>query len=240
MDKNKIKIVTLEELKKLDPSLINCMTFKDGSVVMVNSDEEGDDDEKGEISNDLFDKDEKQPDIQDDPNMNINFEEEEEEEENGIGKVNKITYNSDYIISSKDNYNTNNYSNIGKNEKNNLNSNPNSNYNIRNQKILIPNNQNMIHQRNAYIPIQQNKISNNYSIPIYTNNYNNISIYQSNYSSINPDSNQQRKYQCNKNIRNPEYNPVNANLNHFMRRYYSYQGVNFNNCPYCRFGAKNK
>ena len=41
-----------------------------------------------------------------------------ENEENGIGKVNKITYNSDYIISSKDNYNINNYSNIGKNEKN--------------------------------------------------------------------------------------------------------------------------
>ena len=237
MDKNKIKIVTLEELKKIDPSLINCMTFKDGSVVMVNSDEEGDD-EKGEIGNDLFDKDEKQPDIQDDPNMNINFE--EEEEENGIGKVNKNAYSGDYIISSKYNYNTNNFSNIKKNEKNNLNSNPNSNYNIRNQKILIPNNQNMIHQRNAYIPIQQSKISNNYSTPIYTNNCNNISIYQSNYSSINQNSNEQRNYQFNKNIRNPQYKPVNYNQNSFMRRYYSNQGVNFNDCPYCRFGEKNK
>ena len=239
MDKNKIKIVTLEELKKIDPSLINCMTFKDGSVVMVNSDEEGEDNEKGEISNDLFDKDEKQPDIQDDPNMNINFEE-LEEEENGIGKVNKNIYTSDYIVSSKNNFNQSNYSNIRKNEKNNLISNPDSNYNIRNQKILIPNNQNIIHQRNAYIPIQQNKISNNYSNPIYTNNYNNISIYQSSYSSINPNSNQQKNYQWNKNLSNPEYNPVNTNQNHFMRRYYSNQGVNFNNCPYCRFGAKNK
>ena len=40
MDQNKIKVVTLEELKKIDPSNINYMTFTDGSVAIINSDSE--------------------------------------------------------------------------------------------------------------------------------------------------------------------------------------------------------
>jgi len=244
MDKEKVKIVTLEELKKVDPSHINSMTFTDGSVVMVNSDEEGDNNKPGNISNDLFDKDEKQPDIQNDPNMNINFEDEEieeekEEEENGISKLNKNIFINEYIIPSNNNYNKSNYSNLRTNE-NNLNSKQISNYNFINQKILIPNNKNITQQRNAFIPIQQNKIPNNHSNQIYTNNYNNISIYQSNYSSISSNRSQQGNYQYNNNIRNFQYKPANTEHSHFLRRYYSNQGSNYNNCPYCRFEAKNK
>ena len=240
MDKNKVKIVTLEELRKIDPSHINSMTFTDGSVVMVNSDEEGDGNKAGQISNDLFDKDEKQPDIQNDVNMNINFEDEEDEQENGINKVSKNNFTNEYIIPSQNNYNKSNYSNLRTNEKNNLNSNQNSNYNNINQKILIPNNKNITQQRNSFIPIQQSKISNNYTNQIYTNNYNNISIYQSNYSSISSNRNQPGNYQYNNNIRNAQYKPVNTEHSHFLRRYYSNQGSNYNNCPYCRFEAKNK
>ena len=154
------------------------MTFKDGSVVMVNSDEEGDGNKVGQISNDLFDKDEKQPDIQNDVNVNINFEDEEDEQENGINKVSKNNFTNEYIIPSQNNYNKSSYSNLRTNERINLNSNQNSNYNNINQKLLIPNNKNITQQRNSFIPIQQSKIPNNYSNQIYTNNYNNISIYQ--------------------------------------------------------------
>ena len=240
MDKNKVKIVTLEELRKIDPSHINSMTFTDGSVVMVNSDEEGDGNKAGQISNDLFDKDEKQPDIQNDVNMNINFEDEEDEQENGINKVSKNNFINEYIIPSQNNYNKSSYSNLRTNERINLNSNQNSNYNNINQKILISNNKNITHQRNSFIPIQQSKIPNNYSNQIYTNNYNNISIYQSNYSSISSNRNQPGNYQYNNNIRNAQYKPVNTEHSHFLRRYYSNQGSNYNNCPYCRFEAKNK
>ena len=70
MDKNKIRIVTLDEMKQIDPSLINFMTFKDGSVVMINSDEEEDNDNENlELNNDLFNKEDKEPDIQNEPNM---------------------------------------------------------------------------------------------------------------------------------------------------------------------------
>jgi len=240
MDKNKVKIVTLEELRKIDPSHINSMTFTDGSVVMVNSDEEGDGNKAGQISNDLFDKDEKQPDIQNDVNMNINFEDEQDEQENGINKVSKNNFINEYIIPSQNNYNKSSYSNLRTNERINLNSNQNSNYNNINQKILIPNNKNITQQRNSFIPIQQSKIPNNYSNQIYTNNYNNISIYQSNYSSISSNRNQPGNYQYNNNIRNAQYKPVNTEHSHFLRRYYSNQGSNYNNCPYCRFEAKNK
>jgi len=240
MDKNKVKIVTLEELRKIDPSHINSMTFTDGSVVMVNSDEEGDGNKAGQISNDLFDKEEKQPDIQNDVNMNINFEDEEVEQENGINKVSKNNFINEYIIPSQNNYNKSSYSNLRTNERINLNNNQNSNYNNINQKILIPNNKNITQQRNAFIPIQQNKIPNNHSNQIYTNNYNNISIYQSNYSSISSNRSQQGNYQYNNNIRNAQYKPVNTDHGHFLRRYYSNQGSNYNNCPYCRFEAKNK
>jgi len=240
MDKNKVKIVTLEELRKIDPSHINSMTFTDGSVVMVNSDEEGDGNKAGQISNDLFDKDEKQPDIQNDVNMNINFEDEQDEQENGINKVSKNNFINEYIIPSQNNYNKSSYSNLRTNERINLNSNQNSNYNNINQKLLIPNNKNITQQRNSFIPIQQSKIPNNYSNQIYTNNYNNISIYQSNYSSISSNRNQPGNYQYNNNIRNAQYKPVNTDHSHFLRRYYSNQGSNYNNCPYCRFEAKNK
>ena len=219
MDKSKIKIVTLEELKQIDPSLINCMTFTDGSVVMVHSDEDEEDNEKGKLSNDLFDKDEKQPDTQNDPNMNINFEENEENEENSIDQDNKDNYTNEYKISSEDNYNKSDYYKLSSNEKDNLNCNQVSNYNNINQKILIPNNTNIIHQRNAFIPIQQNKISNHYFIP-NNNNYNNISIYQSSYSSISSNRNQRGNYQYNQNIRNIKYNQVNTEQIHVVRRYY--------------------
>ena len=172
--------------------------------------------------------------------MNINFEDEEDEQENGINKFSKNNTTNEYIIPSENDYNKSNYSNLKTNERNNLNSNPNYNYNIINQKILIPNDKNIIQQRNAYIPFRQNKTSNNYSNQIYTNNYNNISIYQSNYSSISSNSNQQGNYQYSNNIRNFQYKPVNTDHSHFMRRYYSNQGTNYNNCPYCRFEAKNK
>ena len=38
MDKIKVKYITLDEMKNIDPSLIKSMTFTDGSVVIVNSD----------------------------------------------------------------------------------------------------------------------------------------------------------------------------------------------------------
>ena len=38
MDANKVRVVTLDEIRNLDPTLINYMTFTDGTVAIVNSD----------------------------------------------------------------------------------------------------------------------------------------------------------------------------------------------------------
>ena len=81
MDKIKVKYITLDEIKNIDPSLINSMTFTDGSVAMINPDKE---DEKKAIENkelnqDKFYQDEKEPDIQDNPNMYLNYESDEED-----------------------------------------------------------------------------------------------------------------------------------------------------------------
>ena len=241
MDENKIKVVTLDEMKKIDPSLINCMTFTDGSVVMVNSDE--DESENLELNNDLFNKEEKEPDFQNDPNMYINFEKEEEEniikkEDNYINKNKNKSAN--YL--QNDNNNERKKYNVRKNENDNLNRNQNRNYKQRNQKILISNNKNTTQQRNVFVSKVQNNISYDHSKPINSNNYNNISICNSKYSSTSSNPNQKRSYQYNKSIRNIEYKPLKTDHSHFMRRYYSnnkgYDNYN-NNCIYCKLEKEN-
>ena len=79
MDKIKVKYITLDEMKNIDPSLIKSMTFTDGSVVIVNSDN-GDEkiiSDNKEINQDIYNQEEKEPDIQDNPNMYFDYDLEE-------------------------------------------------------------------------------------------------------------------------------------------------------------------
>ena len=79
MDKIKVKYITLDEMKNIDPSLIKSMTFTDGSVVIVNSDN-GDEkiiSDNKEINQDIFNQEEKEPDIQDNPNIYFDYDLEE-------------------------------------------------------------------------------------------------------------------------------------------------------------------
>ena len=232
MDKNKIKFVTFDELKKIEPSLIKYMTFTDGSVAMVDSDKE-ENDENEELNYELFNKEEKEPDIQSEPNMYLNF-----------GEVNnyKVEINHKNDISFQNYNNKNRVHTVNKNENNNLNRNKNINYKRRNQNILNSNNQNFIRPKKVDNYNQQNKASIKHPKSNLQNNYNNISVYESKYSSIKSNRPNQKSYQNqnNRNINNFKYKPYqNTNEHkHFTRIYHSKEGFNYynNKCPYCRFG----
>ena len=120
MDKNKVKFVTLEEIKNIEPSLIKFMTFIDGTVAMVDSDKEDEeseekDNDKNEMNKDNMNQEEKEPDIQNDPNMYLNF---ESESETNIQNNNKI--------------NNNNMNNSNNKKENNINNNYRINQNLYN------------------------------------------------------------------------------------------------------------
>ena len=94
MDKIKVKYITLDEMKNIDPSLIKSMTFTDGSVALVNSDKE---DEKNSENKEL-NQEEKEPDIQNNPNMYINYDSEEDINKNkNINKYQRININQQRI-----------------------------------------------------------------------------------------------------------------------------------------------
>ena len=117
MDKIKVKYITLDEMKNIDPSLIKSMTFTDGSVVMVNPDKE--DEPKNfqnkELNQDIFNQDEKEPDIQDNPNMYLNYEPEENINTNtNLNKYQKVNNNQQRKYYTQ-NQNINNKQNIRRN-----------------------------------------------------------------------------------------------------------------------------
>ena len=117
MDKIKVKYITLDEMKNIDPSLIKSMTFTDGSVVMVNPDKE--DESKNfqnkELNQDIFNTDEKEPDIQDNPNMYLNYEPEENINTNtNLNKYQKVNNNQQRKYYTQ-NQNINNKQNIRRN-----------------------------------------------------------------------------------------------------------------------------
>ena len=94
MDNIKVKYITLDEMKNIDPSLIKSMTFTDGSVALVNSDKE---DEKNSENKEL-NQEEKEPDIQNNPNMYINYDSEEDINKNkNINKYQRININQQRI-----------------------------------------------------------------------------------------------------------------------------------------------
>ena len=94
MDNIKVKYITLDEMKNIDPSLIKSMTFTDGSVALVNSDKE---DEKNTENKEL-NQEEKEPDIQNNPNMYINYDSEEDINKNkNINKYQRININQQRI-----------------------------------------------------------------------------------------------------------------------------------------------
>ena len=94
MDKIKVKYITLDEMKNIDPSLIKSMTFTDGSVALVNSDKE---DEKNSENKEI-NQEEKEPDIQNNPNMYINYDSEEDINKNkNINKYQRININQQRI-----------------------------------------------------------------------------------------------------------------------------------------------
>ena len=94
MDKIKVKYITLDEMKNIDPSLIKSMTFTDGSVALVNSDKE---DEKNSENKEL-NQEEKEPDIQNNPNMYINYDSEDDINKNkNINKYQRININQQRI-----------------------------------------------------------------------------------------------------------------------------------------------
>ena len=117
MDKIKVKYIRLDEMKNIDPSLIKSMTFTDGSVVMVNPDKE--DEPKNfqnkELNQDIFNQDEKEPDIQDNPNMYLNYEPEENINTNtNLNKYQKVNNNQQRKYYTQ-NQNINNKQNIRRN-----------------------------------------------------------------------------------------------------------------------------
>ena len=105
MDKIKVKYITLDEMKNIDPSLIKSMTFTDGSVALVNSDKE---DEKISENKEL-NQEEKEPDIQNNPNMYINYDSEDDINKNkNINKYQRININQQRIYHMQNqNINTN-------------------------------------------------------------------------------------------------------------------------------------
>ena len=110
MDKIKVKYITLDEMKNIDPSLIKSMTFTDGSVALVNSDKE---DEKNSENKEL-NQEEKEPDIQNNPNMYINYDSEEDINKNkNINKYQRININQQRIY-----HKQNQYININKKQTN--------------------------------------------------------------------------------------------------------------------------
>ena len=116
MDKIKVKYITLDEMKNIDPSLIKSMTFTDGSVVMVNPDKE--DEPKNfqkELNQDIFNQDEKEPDIQDNPNMYLNYEPEENISPNNNLNKYKNANNNQQRKYYTQNQNINNKQNIRRN-----------------------------------------------------------------------------------------------------------------------------
>ena len=138
MDKIKVKYITLDEMKNIDPSLIKSMTFTDGSVVMVNPDKE--DEPKNfqnkELNQDIFNPDEKEPDIQDNPNIYLNYESDENiSTNNNLNKYQKSNNNQQrnyYTQSQNININRQNMISLNKNK------NINNNLNIRRNNIDKP------------------------------------------------------------------------------------------------------
>ena len=136
MDKIKVKYITLDEIKNIDPSLIKSMTFTDGSVAMVNSDDKEDKNkisENKEINQDIFNQEEKEPDIQNNPNIDLNYDSEKDiNKYNNINKNQKINNNQQRIY-----YTQNQNININKQNiiPSNKNMDINSNQNIRKNNI---------------------------------------------------------------------------------------------------------
>ena len=132
MDKIKVKYITLDEIKNIDPSLIKSMTFTDGSVAMVNSDDKEDKNkisENKEINQDIFNQEEKEPDIQNNPNIDLNYDSEEDiNKYNNINKNQKINNNQQRIY-----YTQNQNININKKQ---------TNFNTSNKITSINNDQN--------------------------------------------------------------------------------------------------
>ena len=125
MDKIKVKYITLDEMKNIDPSLIKSMTFTDGSVALVNSDKE---DEKISENKEL-NQEEKEPDIQNNPNMYINYDSEEDINKNkNINKYQRININQQRIYHMQN-------QNININKKQ-------TNFNTSNKNTIINNDQN--------------------------------------------------------------------------------------------------
>lgn len=259
MDANKVRVVTLDEIRNLDPTLINYMTFTDGTVAIVNSDKEDENEEqlnkesknedlnKEEISQDdkQFDlkylcRGEKEPDVQKDANMYFHFGENEDDIENEGNKNIKSNneakkqdnnYGTSRFVTRK---NINNYNNHGV-------------YQIidnRDYKRILNYNSKNINQHKLFNysnpNLNSNVIQNNisYNLPVsYApyktqrgfQNQQNNIIINSPYSPYN--------YNYTKARENKEYSYVNNchNINRNIRNCNTNEGFRFKNnvCPYC-------
>ena len=212
MDKNKIKFVTLDELKKIDSSLINYMTFTDGSVAIVNSGNEDEHFNLGDLKNDPFSLNEKEPDIQNDPNMYMNFEEENDIKKDNSSK-NKRTYidpSNNYNINGYYGYKTEKYI-IKRRQYNNLQGNQYIN-NEKNHKLFISNDKTNYQSRKNHISNQYlyRNINNRQNISFNTYKSNSINSYKNNFM-------YESKYSSKKSFTNKQ------NSSHYNQRRFGYK-----------------
>ena len=193
MDKNKIKFVTLDELKKIDSSLINYMTFTDGSVAIVNSGNEDEHFNLEDLKNDPFSLNEKEPDIQNDPNMYMNF-----EEENDIKKDNSYNNKRTYIDIKRRQYNNLQGKQYINNEKN--------------HKLFISNDKTNYQSRKNHISNQYlyRNINNRQNISFNTYKSNSINSYKNNFM-------YESKYSSKKSFTNKQ------NSSHYNQRRFGYK-----------------
>ena len=254
MDKNKIKVVTLEELKKIDPSNINYMTFTDGSVAIINSDSEDEEKvQKEEKKEKNIEQNSEQKEINIIKEQFINNEKESDKENDYLKDIfssgeKEPNYQEDPNENLEYESGSDNINNI-----NNININSNNNYNLYNYKYS---NQNRINSNNSNIN-HNNIYRPNINPNIYLRNpgnYNNQKILISNNQRFINSYHQQNNNIINKNygfhvIQNQNRRPVctcqiiqkpqiNYNNYNYSRRFINQNiGNQFynRNCPFCLY-----
>ena len=228
MDKEKVRQVTLEELKNIDPKLINYMTFTDGTVAMVDSDDEGEDNEnmvkqdKYENKKNLQVEPDKEANEQivdnnvNENNNEIDYQNEENNDMNYAQDNNEINYenHNDNMNDNFDGENEMNY-NLNDNNENDMNYNENN----------MDNNGNYVNNMN-----NENEMN-------YENNMNNNNENEINYENrINPNMNYMnddiQKNNINYQNEIKDNHPNNMNLNKSNEKMTNMNAEDINNISY--------
>ena len=219
MDRNKVRFMNIDELKNLDPSSITYMTFTDGTVAIVNSDSESEQNfqnkeqkeikQKGKVKKNkgknskISISEASEVILHNNQNMSINNNQ-NEKIENQKNIINNEKENNELIEeNSKINHDMNeeNYNiiqNINQNET------QNNNINFRQNITEYENNRmiNEINNNNNKFSERKNENINNSNYPFFNNNQELIEQNQENYN---------KKILINEYNNNPSYHAKNFN-----------------------------